>query len=497
MTSTDAAGTQHLRKTLTWRDGFAIALVIPNGLFVTFGYLIGVIGAWTAIAVWAAATFIAVLQNTVFAEMAAMFPGKSGGVARYAIEGWRRYFTPLGAIASFGYWMGWSLAISVTAVALGSLIQAQWFPEATATVSVFGHDLGLPHLLGVLAILASWLLNRFGVRIGALVNKVIGTFVLIGLAIVAFGPYLSGSVDWSADNLTWRADGGWMTIVVIFYITSWTTYGTEICASFAPEYRDTTRDTSRALMSSSVFMFGLFTLVPLGVAGTIGEDAIATNPVGYIATAFEQVLGGASSIGVLVIVCSLFIAMVSSTADGGRALFGLAQEGITVKQLDHLNKYGVPGRSLALDALLNIGILILLGTPVSILLASNFGYLIAITLGLGAFLLLRKDRPAWPRPIRRSAIWLPIAAACIVLNVFVILIGVTHPELAGYGGSRETLIGVGILLLSIVLYVIRRVVQDKQPIRWQEPAPALPEDETVTPTAGGDTGHREQSSTVH
>jgi hypothetical protein len=39
----------HLRKTLTWKGGFALALVIPNGLFVTFGYLIGVVGAWTAI----------------------------------------------------------------------------------------------------------------------------------------------------------------------------------------------------------------------------------------------------------------------------------------------------------------------------------------------------------------------------------------------------------------------------------------------------------------
>ncbi|RNB50084.1 hypothetical protein EDM22_08280 [Agromyces tardus] len=52
-----------------------------------------------------------------------------------------------------------------------------------------------------------------------------------------------------------------MTVVVVYYFTSWVTYGTEICASFAPEYKDTARDTSRALPSSSAFMLALFTFV--------------------------------------------------------------------------------------------------------------------------------------------------------------------------------------------------------------------------------------------
>lgn len=477
MSTIQQAGDTGLKKTLTWRDGFALSLVIPNGLFVTFGYLIGVVGAWTAIAIWVVATLVAVLQNAIFAELAAMFPGKSGGVARYAIEGWRRYFIPLGAIASFGYWMGWSLSLSVTAVALGHLLQGQWMPESTGTVAVLGNNLGLPHVIAIGAILVAWTLNRRGIKLGATINKVVGTFVLIGLAIVAFGPYVSGAAQWSAANLTWHVEGSWMTVVVIYYITSWTTYGTEICASFAPEYKDTPRDTSKALMSSSVFMVALFTLVPMGVAGSIGEANISANPVGYIGTAFEQLLGGASWLGVLVVACSLFIAMMSGTADGGRALYGLAQEGMTLKQLDSLNRHGVPGRGLALDAFLNIGILILLANPVSILLASNFGYLVAITLGVGAFLLLRKDRPHWPRPIKRSRIWIPIAVATILLNLFVISIGVSHPELAGYGDHTQTLTGVGILLLSVVLYVVRQVIQDKKPLRWREETPALHEEE--------------------
>ena len=38
-----------------------------------------------------------------------MFPEKSGGLSMYANEGWRKYTTLVGPIATFGYWIGWSV----------------------------------------------------------------------------------------------------------------------------------------------------------------------------------------------------------------------------------------------------------------------------------------------------------------------------------------------------------------------------------------------------
>ncbi|MGJ8720278.1 MAG: APC family permease [Salinibacterium amurskyense] len=464
-----------LQKTLTWKDGFALSLVIPNGLFVTFGYLIGAVGAWTAITIWVVATIVSMLQNAILGELAAMFPGKSGGVARYAIEGWKKYFIPVGAVASFGYWMGWSLSLSVTAVGLGYLLQTSFIPAATASVAFAGNDLGFAHVIAIATIVIAWMLNRRGVKLGATINKWLGVFVIIGLMIVAFGPFVVDGGIWDASRLTWHVEGDWMTVVVVYYATAWVTYGTEICASFAPEYKDTARDTSKALLSSSAFMLALFTLVPLGVIGSIGEDAVSANPVGYIGTSFETLLGSGAWIGVLIVAANMFIAMMSGTADGARALYGLAQEGFTLRQLDHLNKFGVPGRGLALDAIVNIVILILLANPVSILLASNLGYLTSITLGIAAFLLLRKDRPDWPRPIRRSPIWIPIAWFIVLLNAFVISIGVARPDLAGYGSHTQTLIGLGILALSVVLYIYRQVVQDRKKLVWRDRSVQVPD----------------------
>lgn len=458
--------TPHLQKTLTWKDGFALSIVSVNGLFVALGYAVGVLGAWTAIAIWVAATVIGLLQNRIFAELASMFPGKSGGVARYAIEGWKRYFAPLGAIASFGYWIGWSLSIAVTAAALGGIIQAQWFADSAWGIDFLGNPLGLGHVIAVVSIWAAWAVNYVGIHLAATINKIVGIVVTVALVVVVVTALAQG--QWQGANLTWGPGASFSAIIVWYYITAWTTYGVEIAASFAPEYKDSVRDTAKALKATSTFMLIAFVAIPVGITGAIGEATLAENPVGYITVAFGNLFGGHGWIGSLVLVFSLWLAMVSTTADGGRALYGLAQEGMTIRQLDWLNRWGVPGRSLTLDAVINTAHILLLSSPVAILLASNLGYMTAITLGVSAFLLLRKDRPNWPRPIRRSRIWVPTAAVIVAINVFVTIWGATHPSDAGYGGARETFIGLGILALSVVLFVYRQVIQDKRPIQWRD-----------------------------
>ncbi|MFE4837402.1 APC family permease [Arthrobacter sp. NPDC056691] len=468
---------RRLAKTLTWRDGMALAMTLPTGLFVTFGYLMGVVGAWTAITVWCVGAVISLLQCFVFAEMAAMFPRDSGGVARYAIEGWKKYFAPLGAIAAFGYWIGWSLSISMASVVLGELVEDTWFPGNGISFSVLGNPLGLKHLIALGAMAFAWAFNYYGLKFGSAVNKLLGVFVIVGLAAVTVGCLVSPSMKWSASNMTWYVDGDWRTVVVVLYVTAWAVYASEIVASFAPEYKNTSSDTSKAMTRISLFMIVLFCVVPTVLAGTLGEDAVRDNPVTYVSVAFGQAFGGASWIGTIVIGSALLIAIISTTADGGRALFGLAEEGMTIKQLHWVNRWGVPGRSLTLDVVLNATVMVLVGEPVSILLASNLGYLLSIILGLSAFLLLRKDRPQWPRPIRRGRGWIPVVVVLVAFNTFITVVGVLNPELLGYGDIRDTLVAVVILLLSVVLYIYRRVVQDKKPIVWRLPSPAVPEGE--------------------
>lgn len=483
-------------RTLTWRDGFVFALNMPIGLFLTLGYTVGAIGGWTAITIWGVACALAFLQSNLFAEMAAMFPDKSGGISVYAYEGWKRHFAPLGAIAAFGYWMGWSLSLSVEGVVLGTLIEQAFFPDADVAVRLpIGHELGLPYLIAIGSIVVAWALNYFGVKIAAGVARVTGALLVTGLAVLIVGPFVSPHADFDIDRITWAGTSSpfdWKVIVVWFYITAWTTYGTEVCASFAAEYKDPVKDTARALRVSAAFILGLYILVPYVVVGALGEQTIGANPVNYIGLAFDEILGSYSWMGQLPVMAAFIIAMMTATADGGRSLYGIARSGGTVRQLGVLNRFGVPGRALTTDMLINVTVLVVLGEPIAILLASNLGYLTAVTLAVGAFVLLRRDRPDLPRPIRLSTPWIAVACVLFAINTFAIGVGILNPGLTGYGGLSETVTGIGILMIACVLWYYRQRIQDKTRIQWRirdedpprvvRPSEPEPEQPAASPT---------------
>ena len=67
-----------------------LSLTMPAALIATVGYSIQALGTWDAIALWGASMLIATATNWIYSELAAMFPGKPGGIALYAWEGWRR-----------------------------------------------------------------------------------------------------------------------------------------------------------------------------------------------------------------------------------------------------------------------------------------------------------------------------------------------------------------------------------------------------------------------
>ena len=119
---------QQLLKTLRWYDGFVIALANPGFLLGSLGFSVADLGGWGAAILWGISAIVAVFINTIYSELATMFPEKSGGLALYAHEAWRKYTTLVGPIATFGYWIGWSVVLSISGLFIGSVIQGTWFP---------------------------------------------------------------------------------------------------------------------------------------------------------------------------------------------------------------------------------------------------------------------------------------------------------------------------------------------------------------------------------
>ena len=193
----------------------------------------------------------------------------------------------------------------------------------------------------------------------------------------------------------------------------WSAYGFETVAAFAPEYHNPEWDTPRALRASAAFSVVVYALLPLGVGGTLGTEAIANDAtaIAFYTQAFDVLVGSAlTNVLVVCLIAGLLLSMNTATMDGSRALYGISQDGMTTKALGRLNRYSVPAVAMTADVILNLFLISYFGYPLDILAAGNLGYMLAHVFALTGFLLLRRDRPNWPRPIKLSAAWVPIAA---------------------------------------------------------------------------------------
>jgi len=335
-----------------------------------------------------------------------------------------------------------------------------------------------------------WLFNIFGVRPAVWFGYVTGGLLIIPAFVLMFAPYITG--DWSSANMTWEIgkNGGLALALVWLYFMCWSAYGIEVVATFAPEYKDTVNDTKMALRSAALFSSLVYVLLPLGVGGTLGTTLIAADDtlIAFYTTAFDRLVGSfLGGVMIFCVVAGLVLSMNSATMDGSRALYGISRDGMTIRQFGMLNRYRVPALAMTVDALLNLVLITYFNNPIEILAVSNIGYVFATCAALAAFLLLRRDRPAWPRPVRLPNYWVPLGACLLTINlVFLIAGGFLYSGgflgIAGYGyGWDKTRWGLLVLLLALVLYVIRHVVQDKEPMRLREEVPLTPEEERRHP----------------
>ena len=473
---------RQLLKSMHWYDGFVIALCNPGFLISSLGFTLATVGALGSVILWGTSALVGLLQNWIYAESATMFPDKSGGIALYAHEGWRKYFNLAGPIAAFGYWIGWSVVLSIFGNLIGTLIVAQWFPSLAETVyyNTGMGTVGPAQIIGIALVIAVWMFNIFGVKPSLRVAYVTGALLMIPLFIFIILPYLTG--DWQSSNITYTDVEGFSKLEVglmWLFIMCWSAYGIEVGASFAPEYHNTRRDTSLALKSSAAFSLFVYIFVPLGLGGVVGTAGdLGTFYVG----AFETIAGSAfGGIGLVCLIASLILSMNTATADGGRALYGISRDGMTIKWFHHLNRNHVPARAMTVDAVVNVGLILLLGASnLAILYLSNIGYVFSHVLALTAFLLLRRDRPNWPRPIKVGPIWVALAVVFAAFNLLLVIWGVTQQELAAFLGGYTAAggpfwIGLGVLVLSVLLFFYRRTVEDRAKITLRDTdVPTMP-----------------------
>ncbi|MGH3266645.1 MAG: APC family permease, partial [Trebonia sp.] len=267
---------RELLKSMRWWDGFVVCLANPGFLIAALGGSVLGLGTAGATVLWLASVLLGFFQNLVYAELALMFPTKAGGISLFAHEAWRKYFSPVGAIATFGYWFAWSSVLAVNGLVVGTLIQAKWFSSTTFSTSG-GHFLfDLAIFIGIGIILAVWVFNIVGMRIGLWVGYVTGALLMIPLVVLMFGGYVSGEFHDVNMSFNFGGSAGDMALLALtwMYFMGWSGYGFEAVATFAPEYQKPRHDLPTGLMTAAVFSVLVYALLPLGTGGVLGTKAI-------------------------------------------------------------------------------------------------------------------------------------------------------------------------------------------------------------------------------
>ena len=130
-----------------------------------------------------------------------------------------------------------------------------------------------------------WVFNIFGLRLAVWFTYACAVLLMVPLVLFIIVPYFTG--DWHSSNVHAHFPGPWGGIklaIVYMFILAWSTYGTEVCATFAPEYKSI-QDTHRALRSAAMFMLLVCLLLPLGLGGIQGVSAaVATGAEGQFYT---------------------------------------------------------------------------------------------------------------------------------------------------------------------------------------------------------------------
>jgi len=469
---------RHLIKSLRWWDGFTIAMCNPGFLFASLGFTMGVFGVLGSVIMWGVSAIIGMVLTWIYVEPAMMFPNKSGGISLYANEAWRKYTTFVGPIATFGYWIGWSVVLAIIGNLIGSLIQAQWFSNSTWTVYDGVVHLQLFNFIGIACVVLVWLFNIFGIRPFKGFTYLTGALMMIPLLILMVGPLVSG--DWHSSNVHWALAntswGGVKIALVWLFLMAWSADGIEVCATFTPEYKEK-RDSTIALRSAGTFSLLVYILLPLGLGGYTGvpSSAAILSYSTYVTTLNSLVGNGATDVFLVFLIMSLLLSMSTSTADAGRALYGISRAGLTIKWLGKINRFHVPGNAMTVDLVVNTCLILFIANNLGILYMSNIGYVLCHVFAMSGFLLLRKDRPNWPRPLKLSGFWVGMCVFLLIYDIVILVVGAGAPHLNGYGNWNDFIIGVGVLAVAVALFFYRRIVEDKEHIHWKEESPTMPE----------------------
>ena len=458
-----------LARTVTWKSAFVVSLGGALLVATSLGAIAGDLGP-ASVFVWTLVITIGIMQCLMIAEMASMFPNKSGGTAVYTHEAFKKW-PIVGAIANWGYWCGWVPVIPVNLIVAAGYLKS--FLPNLSDHQVLTAAIGMA--------IALYALNYIGLKPGIWSSAVMAFCAIGPMAVIVLSPvflphlfHASNLFPFKPLNGSWHSHASWMLMFKWMFVALWSAYGIESASTTIAEFKDPHKDAPKAMTAASVGGFIAFAVLPFVMLGIVGVSVLTQDASIAFLPAAQAIFGHVGGIIVSIMLITALLLGVQTTIIGSsRSMYQMTKDGQMIKQFGVINKYGVPVGSMFVDAAVTIIMLLIFkNNVVNLIAASNVGYLIVWLLLLPAFVILRRTQPNALRTFKLPNFFVPLAVVITLFNAFIFFVGglqwdatpISSVNILGHTFNLLVIpVGSTIMLLFVPFYFYRRLVQNKRP----------------------------------
>ena len=197
--SVEGAGLSLHRK-IDWTGAFWVASGVPALVLFSIGGIAATVGkaSWL---VWTISIIFGFIQSFTYAEIAGLFPGKSGGASVYGAVAWVRYAKFIAPISVWCNWFAWSPVLAIgSGLGAGYILSLFFAPDAAInTWQITLLDLGAvkegltlrinaTFFIGLVLMLACFLIQHGGILRSARATMLMGVAALLPLMLIGIVP---------------------------------------------------------------------------------------------------------------------------------------------------------------------------------------------------------------------------------------------------------------------------------------------------------------------
>ncbi|MDE1155499.1 MAG: amino acid permease [Acidobacteriaceae bacterium] len=440
--------------------------MIGSGIFIVPAGMSRTIGSpgWL-IAAWVLTSILTIGAAATYGELSSALP-EAGGMYRYL----RECFSPL-----VGFLYGWTFftviqtgSIAAVAVAFARFL-GFFFPSISEHHYLihpihfsehYAVSLSTAQLIAILVIVLLSGTNAFGLRYGKWVQNtltVVKIGSLVGLMLVGiYGARHATIVEnyskffsqhpMSHTPESFTAIAFLAPLIAICVAQSGSLFSADSWHNVAftsEEVQEPRKVLPRALILGATLVVVIYLLVNLIYLCTLSFNDLANAPQDRVATAMLRAVmphyGGALMSAAIVI--STFGCINGLVLAGARAYYAMARDGLFLRSAQKVNRYGVPGWSLALQTFWSVGLLLVNTyspkTGYGNLYGDLLDYVIAAALffyilTIAGVIVLRRKRPDLERPYKvpfypLTPLVYIVGAACILLCLAIYRPATTWP----------------------------------------------------------------------